>query len=268
MEQTTRRHHAWRRLGVAALLFCVLDAPAVAAKESNPPPSAPAVLTLHEAAHLLRIGSDELEQLARRNEVPARRIGTRWHFNRAALLAAVAAMADTFPDAEELEKLKETGRCIKCNLINAKLSGANLPGVNLSGADLNRASLIGTDLSGANLSGAKLTWADLSGADLSEANLKGANLSWANLIRANLPKADLSGADLSEANLKGTILIKADLSGANLNGVSLIAADLSGAVLDAANLDGAEGLTLRQLDHACGEAKTKLTPNLSVRSCP
>ncbi len=87
MKQTTRRHHAWRRLGVAALLFCVLDAPAVAARESTPPPSAPAVLTLHEAAHLLRISSDELEQLARRNEVPARRIGTHWRFNRAALLA-------------------------------------------------------------------------------------------------------------------------------------------------------------------------------------
>ena len=267
MKQTTRRHHAWRRLGVAALLFCVLDAPAVAAKESTPPPSAPAVLTLHEAAHLLRIGSDELERLARRNEVPARRIGTRWRFDRAVLLAAEAANARAF-EAEDLKKLKETGRCIKCDLFGAKLNGANLPGVNLSGADLNRASLIGTDLSGANLSGAKLTWADLSGADLSEANLKGANLSWANLIRANLPKADLSGADLSEANLKGTILIKADLSGANLNGVSLIAADLSGAVLDAANLDGAEGLTLRQLDHACGDAKTKLPPNLSVRSCP
>ncbi len=87
MKQTTRRHRAWRRLGAAVLLFCVLDAPAVAAKESTPPPAAPAVLTLHAAAPLLRIGSDELEQLARRNEVPARRIGTRWRFNRATLLA-------------------------------------------------------------------------------------------------------------------------------------------------------------------------------------
>ena len=69
------------------MLFCVLNTPAVAAKESTPPPSAPAVLTLHEAAHLLRIESDELERLAQRDEVPARRIGTRWRFNRAALLA-------------------------------------------------------------------------------------------------------------------------------------------------------------------------------------
>ncbi len=87
MKQTTRRHHAWRRLGAAVFLYCVLDAPAVAAMESTPPPSAPAVLTLHEAAHLLRISSDELERLARQNEVPARRIGARWRFNRAALLA-------------------------------------------------------------------------------------------------------------------------------------------------------------------------------------
>jgi excisionase family DNA binding protein len=44
-------------------------------------------LTLHEAAQLLRIESDELERLAQRDEVPAQRIGTRWRFNRAALLA-------------------------------------------------------------------------------------------------------------------------------------------------------------------------------------
>jgi excisionase family DNA binding protein len=62
-------------------------------------------LTLKEAARLLRIGSDELERLARRNEVPARRIGTLWRFDRAALLAAEAAKAHAF-EAEDLEKLK------------------------------------------------------------------------------------------------------------------------------------------------------------------
>ncbi len=151
------------------MLFCVLDAPAGATQR--------AVLTLQEAAHLLRMGSDELERLARRNEVPAWRIGAHWRFDRDSLLAAVAAVAaDAHAfEAEDLEKLKETGRCIKCDLFNAKLIGANLPGVNLSGADLNRASLIkadlsGADLSGANLSGANLAHADLSGADLSEAD--------------------------------------------------------------------------------------------------
>ncbi len=87
MKQMTRRHLPWRRLWVAALILCLVNAPAFAAMESPPPPSAPAVLTLHEAAHLLRIESHELERLAQRVEVPARRIGTRWRFDRAALLA-------------------------------------------------------------------------------------------------------------------------------------------------------------------------------------
>jgi uncharacterized protein YjbI with pentapeptide repeats len=210
MKQTTRRHHAWRRLGVAALLFCVLDAPAGAGQWGVTPPSAPAVLRLHEAARFLRIGSDELERLARRDEVPAWRIETHWRFDRVALLAAEAANTHAF-EAEDLEKLEQTGRCIKCDLFGAKLSVANLPGVNLSGADLSRASLTGADLSGANLSGANLTGAHLSGANLSGVNLKGANLSWTRLISADLSRADLSGADLSEANLG-----RAKLSGANL----------------------------------------------------
>ena len=75
------------------MLFCVLDAPAGAGLQGVTPPSAPAVLTLHEAARFLRIGSGELERLVRRNEVPALRIGTHWRFDRVALLAAEAATA-------------------------------------------------------------------------------------------------------------------------------------------------------------------------------
>ncbi len=115
---------------LAALLVCVLDAPAAAEQRGVTPPSAPAVLTLHEAARFLRIGSDELERLTRRKEVPAWRIGTHWRFEPVALLAAEAANAHAFK-AEDFEKLKETGRCIKCDLFGAKLSVANLPGVNL-----------------------------------------------------------------------------------------------------------------------------------------
>ncbi len=152
MKQKTRRGHAWWRLGVAVLLFCILGAPAGAGQQ--------AVLTLQEAADFLRIGSDELERLARRNEVPAWRVGRHWSFDRAALLAAVAGYAHAF-EAEDLEKLEETGRCIECDLFGAELIGANLTEVDLSGADLNRASLIGADLSGAKLSGADLAGADL-----------------------------------------------------------------------------------------------------------
>jgi excisionase family DNA binding protein len=46
-------------------------------------------LTLSEAAELLRVDTDELDQLASRSQVPARRIGSSWRFNRDALLAWV-----------------------------------------------------------------------------------------------------------------------------------------------------------------------------------
>jgi excisionase family DNA binding protein len=46
----------------------------------------PAVLTLTEAAHVLRIDESELERLAEGGEVPARRIGSSWRFSRAALM--------------------------------------------------------------------------------------------------------------------------------------------------------------------------------------
>ncbi|HET9361935.1 MAG TPA: helix-turn-helix domain-containing protein, partial [Vicinamibacterales bacterium] len=46
----------------------------------------PVVLTLTEAAHLLRVGESELQELAERGKVPARRIGSSWRFSRQALM--------------------------------------------------------------------------------------------------------------------------------------------------------------------------------------
>jgi excisionase family DNA binding protein len=48
--------------------------------------AAPEVLTLPEAAALLRVGEPELEAALARGEVPARRIGEQWRLSRAALL--------------------------------------------------------------------------------------------------------------------------------------------------------------------------------------
>ena len=76
-------------------------------------------------------------------------------------------------DEKDVEKLKATGNCQKC------------------------------DLSEANL-----TWADLSGASLEDANLKGANLEGANLEGANLGGANLTGAKLEGANLEGAKLCR------------------------------------------------------------
>src|SRR5688572_748340 len=79
--------HPWRRLGAALFMFGVLAGSVPFAKAASSPSPAVDVLTLSEAAELLRVGPDELEQLASRDEVPGRRIGSSWRFNRDALMA-------------------------------------------------------------------------------------------------------------------------------------------------------------------------------------
>ena len=83
----------------------------------------------------------------------------------------------------DLKKLRDTKKCIKCDL-----SGANLQFTNLSGANLQFT----------NLSGANLNKANLSGANLNKANLNKAILSETNLNKANLRRSDLTGADLTD----------------------------------------------------------------------
>ncbi|PKN70725.1 MAG: pentapeptide repeat-containing protein [Deltaproteobacteria bacterium HGW-Deltaproteobacteria-10] len=72
----------------------------------------------------------------------------------------------------DLQKLRKTNSCPKCNLDNANLSGVNLSNANLAGTRLFKANLNKADLSGAKLSGA-----DLYMANLKEAKLSGADLS-------------------------------------------------------------------------------------------
>jgi uncharacterized protein YjbI with pentapeptide repeats len=95
-----------------------------------------------------------------------------------ALLVAVAAFATVIAAGPEDEaKLRSTGSCAGCSLIDADLQGINAEGGDLSNADL----------SGANLYRAVLRGANLSGANLNNANLGGANLML------------VQGADLSTA---------------------------------------------------------------------
>ena len=76
-----------RRLGAAALLCFVLFVPVSSASESPSEATAPAVMTLEEAAQFLRVDAAELERLAGLKEIPARKSGSSWRFNREALLA-------------------------------------------------------------------------------------------------------------------------------------------------------------------------------------
>jgi uncharacterized protein YjbI with pentapeptide repeats len=92
-------------------------------------------------------------------------------------------------DEKQVQALKKTNNCPKCDL---------------SGAKLNDLDLSYADLSGANLSGADLTNSVLYQANVSKANLSGANLTNVNLFEANL-----TGATLTNANLTKTYVAQA-----------------------------------------------------------
>ena len=56
-------------------------------------------------------------------------------------------------EESDLDKLEETGVCVKCDLSGANLGGADLSTANLTRATLKLATLTGSDLRGANLTG-------------------------------------------------------------------------------------------------------------------
>src|SRR5215213_3033783 len=87
MARHIAQHPALRRLVAAFFLLGLMVSCATALEAASPSAPGPDVLTLSEAAELLRIGPVELEALASKAEVPARRIGSSWRFNRDALMA-------------------------------------------------------------------------------------------------------------------------------------------------------------------------------------
>ena len=106
-----------------------------------------------------------------------------------------ASSASAF-DREDLQKLKDTIQCERCDLMGADLSDANLRWARLWAADLRQA-----DLSGALLDNAELRIANLSGA-----NLPGARLNGADLRSANLSGADLIMTYMNDAILCNTTM--------------------------------------------------------------
>jgi len=79
------------RAGAAAALLLLTDSGSGRAE----PAGLPEVLTLEEAARLLRVPPADLAATAEHGEVPARRIGTAWRFRRAALLDWLGGVTDS-----------------------------------------------------------------------------------------------------------------------------------------------------------------------------
>ena len=75
-------------------------------------------------------------------------------------LLAVTVNAHAF-EKNDLDRLKATGSCERCDLNFAYMKQANLKGANLEKAKLREAELKETDLSGANLKRADLRRAEL-----------------------------------------------------------------------------------------------------------
>ena len=110
-------------------------------------------------------------------------------------LSILFSSGDVFAYKEsDFYKLKNTKKCIECDLTDLNLSRLILRRVNLSGSDLSGSDLSGSDLSGSNLSGVNLSRVNLSGT-----NLKNINLTGTNLNRIIIDIKALSTLDLSES---------------------------------------------------------------------
>lgn len=66
------------------------------------------VLSVREVAELLGIPRSTVNELARRGELPARRVGRRWIFLRDRLAAAIAPLDD--PEAWRPSRARSPGR--------------------------------------------------------------------------------------------------------------------------------------------------------------
>jgi len=110
-------------------------------------------------------------------------------------LSFLFSSGDVFAYKEsDFYKLKNTKKCIECDLTDLNLSRLNLREINLSRSDLSGSDLSGSDLSRSNLSGVNLSRVNLSGT-----NLKNVNLTGTNLKRIIIDVKALSTLDLSES---------------------------------------------------------------------
>jgi uncharacterized protein YjbI with pentapeptide repeats len=135
----------------------------------------------------------------------------------------VAGAAFAF-DATQLQTLKSTTACSRCDLSFANLSGTTLYKKLISDSNFSFAMMPRIDMGYVVAVNANFYGANLAESKFLGANLTGANLSGANLYGSYLGSAILIGANLSNANLYRATLTNANLTGANLTGANLSSA--------------------------------------------
>jgi uncharacterized protein YjbI with pentapeptide repeats len=111
---------------------------------------------------------------------------------------------------------------------------------------------VGCDLKGADLTNTCVKEHDLHGADFTGANATLMCMSFANFTGVSFRNTELSGANMAGAKMNG-----ADLTGAKTSITSFLGTDLR----------HVKGLTQKQLNVACGDAKTRLPAGLHIHRC-
>ncbi|MCI4664728.1 MAG: pentapeptide repeat-containing protein [Neomegalonema sp.] len=165
----------------------------------------------------------------------------------------------------------------------AKLDGATMRSVKfLDRTSMGKVSANGADFQGAVFEdlqavGAKFRSADffkttITGgrfrrADFSRAIFSDAKITGANMIEVSLRGADFRGAALTDVDLRKADLREIKFGRTIFKGVKLAGADLVDADFSGADLSTVIGLTQKQLNRACGDARTKLPVGLTLKTC-
>lgn len=109
--------------------------------------------------------------------------------------------------------------------------------------------------------------------DLCDLRIPGAPFGGLNFLNSKMDGINLDGANLNDANLAGVKLrfgsggVRATLKRAQLQKTDLTNAEFEGTDFSGANLASATGLVQIQLNHACGDAETRLPANLTIPLC-
>jgi uncharacterized protein YjbI with pentapeptide repeats len=118
------------------------------------------------------------------------------------------------------------------------LQDANLEDVDPNWFHLHSSVFFRANLKRAIMAGCNLVHAKMSGANLEKANFMDSTLHCALLVKANMKNANLERATLSEANILGACLKKANLGNANLDDATLTESNMKGAKMKGAQIDG------------------------------